>query len=62
MDGIVVAKIKEKPNGAKILPIIFLTVKGDTMSMGMRNTTAEDYVAKPFDINDPKKRLEEILN
>ena len=62
MDGIVAAKIKEKPNGAKILPIIFLTVKGDTITEGMGNMAAEDFIVKPFDINDLKKGVEEILN
>lgn len=57
----VAAKIKENPKWNNI-PIIFLTAKGDTMSIGMGNMAAEDYIVKPFDIEDLKKRVEGILN
>jgi len=57
----VAAKIKENPQWKSIL-IIFLTAKGDTMSIGMGNMASEDYVTKPFDIDDLKTRVERILN
>lgn len=56
----VAAKIKDNPDWKKI-PIVFLTAKGDTMSIGMGNLTSMDYIVKPFDINDLKQRLEKIL-
>ncbi|RLF27325.1 MAG: response regulator [Thermoplasmata archaeon] len=56
----VAAKIKENPKWNKI-PIMFLTAKGDTMSIGMGSLASEDYVVKPFDINDLKERIEKIL-
>jgi DNA-binding response OmpR family regulator len=56
----VAAKIKENPDWRNI-PIVFLTAKGDTMSIGMGNLAAEDYITKPFDIEDLKKRVEKIL-
>ena len=57
----VAAKIKENPKWSDI-PIVFLTVKGDTMSIGMGGIVAEDYITKPFDIVDLKNRVERILN
>lgn len=56
----VAAKIKENPKLTKI-PIVFLTAKGDTMSIGMGNMTCVDYIVKPFDIEDLKERIKEIL-
>ena len=56
----VAAKIKDNPDWKKI-PIVFLTAKGDTMSIGMGNLTAMDYIVKPFDVKDLKQRLEKIL-
>jgi len=57
----VAAKIKENP-AWKEIPIVFLTAKGDIMSIGMGNLTAEDYIVKPFDIKDLKERVNKILN
>ena len=56
----VAAKIKENPSWEKI-PIVFLTAKGDTMSVGMGNLTADDYIVKPFDINDLRYRVKKII-
>ena len=56
----VAAKIKEKPEWNNI-PIIFLTAKGDVMSVGMGSLAAEDYIVKPFDIEDLKERVGKIL-
>jgi len=57
----VAAKIKENPEWKEI-PIVFLTAKGDTMSIGMGNLAAVDYIVKPFDVRDLKERLDKILN
>ena len=57
----VAAKIKEDPKFSNI-PIIFLTAKGDTMSIGMGGLASEDYIVKPFDIADLKARIEKILS
>ena len=57
----IAAKIKENPDWKKI-PIVFLTAKGDTMSIGMGNLTAVDYIVKPFDLKDLEKRLKKIFN
>ena len=57
----VAAKIKENPDW-KAIPIIFLTAKGDTMSIGMGGLAADDYIVKPFNIEDLKNRINKILN
>ena len=57
----VAAQIKENPKWKEI-PIVFLTAKGDTMSIGMGNLSAADYIVKPFDIKDLKERVDKVFN
>jgi DNA-binding response OmpR family regulator len=57
----VAARIKENPKW-KNIPIVFLTAKGDTMSIGMGGLAAEDYIVKPFDIKDLIIRVKKILD
>ena len=57
----IAAKIKENPKW-KNIPIVFLTAKGDTMSIGMGRMASEDYIVKPFDINNLITRINNILN
>ena len=57
----VAAKLKENPKW-KDIPIVFLTAKGDTMSVGMGGLAAVDYIVKPFDIKDLVIRVKKILN
>ncbi len=56
----VAARIKENSKWSKI-PIVFLTAKGDEMSIGMGGLASEEYVVKPFDVIKLKERVEEIL-
>ena len=56
----VAARIKENSKWSEI-PIVFLTAKGDEMSIGMGRLASEEYVVKPFDIIKLKERVEEIL-
>ena len=56
----VAAKLKENPKW-KDIPIVFLTAKGDTMSVGMGGLAAVDYIVKPFDIKDLVTRVKKIL-
>ena len=61
MDGWdVCAKIKANKKTEKI-PIVFLTAKTDPISKGMGGLASEDYIEKPFDIMDLKKRIERVL-
>lgn len=55
------AKIKENPDWKQI-PIIFLTAKGDTMSVGMGGLAADDYIVKPFNVKELKERINQVLN
>jgi len=57
----VAARIKENSKWSEI-PIVFLTAKGDEMSIGMGGLASEEYVVKPFDVIKLKERVEEILN
>lgn len=57
----VAAQIKENPKWNSI-PIVFLTAKGDTMSIGMGGMASEDYIVKPFDIKDLIGRIQKILD
>ena len=56
----VAAKIKENPSWTNI-PIVFLTAKGDEMSVGMGGLASVDYIVKPFDIMDLKQRIDKVL-
>ena len=56
----VAAKIKENPQW-KNIPIVFLTAKGDTMSIGMGGMASEDYIVKPFDKDALIYRIKKIL-
>lgn len=55
------AKIKADKKTENI-PIIFLTAKTDPISTSMGRIASSDYITKPFDINDLKKRVESALN
>jgi len=56
----VAARLKENPKWNNI-PIVFLTAKGDTMSVGMGGMASVDYIVKPFDVNDLINRIKKIL-
>jgi len=57
----VAARIKENDRWRSV-PIVFLTAKGDEMSMGIGRLGSEDYIVKPFDIIELKKCVIRILN
>jgi len=56
----VAAKLRENPSWGKI-PIVFLTAKGDDMSVGMGKATSLEYITKPFDVLELKQCIEKIL-
>lgn len=57
----VFAKLKENPAWRSI-PIIFVTVKADPFSKGFGKMPADDYIEKPFSIQDLKERIDKIIN
>ena len=61
MDGFeVVAKIKAD-EGAKNIPIMFLTAKTDKLSQGIGKAMSVEYIEKPFDPANLKERIEKII-
>lgn len=61
MDGWdVCAKIKSNARTENI-PIVFLTAKTDSISKGMGRLASADYIEKPFDIKDMKRRIDAII-
>ena len=62
MDGWdVCAKIKSNKKTENI-PIVFLTAKTDPISRGIGRMASADYIEKPFNIKDLKKRIDEVIN
>ena len=57
----VAAKIKENPSWTNI-PIVFLTAKGDEMSVGMGGLASVDYIVKPFRHEEVLARVKTHLN
>ena len=61
MDGWdVCAKIKADKKTEKI-PIVFLTAKTDPISKSMGRLASEDYIEKPFDMSDLKRRVDKVI-
>tara|TARA_Y100000310_G_C20658864_1_gene803551 strand:+ start:538 stop:930 length:393 start_codon:yes stop_codon:yes gene_type:complete len=61
MDGWdVCAKIKSDKNTESI-PIVFLTAKTDPISKGMGKLASSDYIEKPFDLKNLKKRIDAVI-
>ncbi|MCK4332585.1 MAG: response regulator [Thermoplasmatales archaeon] len=45
----------------KNIPVIFLTAKTDDISVKLGRFLATDYIKKPFDIEELKKRIVKVL-
>ena len=45
----------------KTIPVVFLTARTDNVAKTAGNFLGEDYIEKPFDIIQLKKRLDEIF-
>jgi CheY-like chemotaxis protein len=62
MDG---WEIQRKLRGEKEwrdIPIMFLTAKTDNYSKRMGNIVGKDFIEKPFEIKDLKRRIETLIN
>lgn len=55
------AKIKGDKKTENI-PIVFLTAKTDPISKSMGRLASADYITKPFDMKDLKKRIDSVIN
>jgi len=45
----------------KNIPVIFLTARADSFAKKASSSVCEDYIEKPFDIEDLKKRIDKVL-
>ncbi len=54
-------RIKKDPSLSDI-PIIFLTARTDRTAKNAGSFLGDDYIEKPFDINDLKKRIEIVFH
>jgi len=55
------ARLKEKPEWRGI-PIVFLTALSDDVSKGFGSVTADDYIEKPYEPDDLRRRIDKILD
>ena len=53
-------KIKENSTW-KNIPVIFVSASSDTLAERIKNILGDDYIEKPYDIEDVKKRIDDIL-
>ena len=56
----VAAEIRKNSDWSKI-PIVFLTAKTDSDSKSFGKIVSQDYVEKPFEIEDLKNRIDRLL-
>ena len=54
-------RLRENSSWKKI-PIVFLTARRDKFAESTGVKIAKDYIKKPFDIHDLKKRVKKVLN
>jgi CheY-like chemotaxis protein len=57
----VFTKLKETPEWRGI-PVVFLTAKIDPYSKGFGTLLANDFIEKPFEINNLKERIDNVLD
>jgi len=54
-------KIKENMSW-KNIPIVFLTARTDSVAKNAGGFLGEDFIEKPFEIQNLKERIDEVLN
>jgi CheY-like chemotaxis protein len=54
-------KLKQNPVW-KDIPVVFLTVRKDKTAERAGSFLGDDYIEKPFDIDELKKRIDKILS
>lgn len=62
MNGWEIHKILRKESKWQKIPIIFLTAVDDKTSEITGRNIADDFISKPFDVQDFKTRVEKVLN
>ena len=61
MSGWMLTDRLREHNYWKDIPVIFLTARWDEFAERVGRVTGRDYIKKPFDIEDLKKRINKIL-
>ena len=61
MDGWDVAAELKKNSEWDSIPILFLTAKTDSLSKTYGKILSADYIEKPFEFDDLKKRIDKML-
>lgn len=61
MNGWEVAKTLQKNFEWRKIPIIFLTATADETSKITGSIIAEEYIGKPFEISDLKKKIDKVF-
>ena len=54
-------RLRENSSWKKI-PIVFLTARRDEFAESIGRKIAKDYIKKPFDIHDLRKRIKKVLD
>ena len=62
MDGWQLHNRIKEINKCKNIPLVFLTAKNDNFTVTFGRSQASDFIEKPFDINDLRRRLYNIFN
>jgi len=61
MSGWMLSDRLKENSSWKNIPVVFLTVRTDSFAKKAGSSLCEDYIEKPFDIEDLKKRIDKIL-
>ena len=61
MSGWETLKILQENLSWRDIPVVFLTSRTDKIAKNTGKFLAADYIEKPFDIDDLKKRIDEVL-
>ncbi len=61
MSGWETLKILQENSSWRDIPVVFITARTDDFAEEAGNFLAMDYIEKPFDIEDFKKRIDEVL-
>ena len=62
MNGWQVFKALRKNNDWSEIPIVFLTARTDSFSKGFGKIISEAYIEKPFEIENLKNKIDEVLS
>jgi len=56
----VLNRLREDPKWSKI-PVVFLTAKTDDFTKTFGKTVTDDFIEKPFELDDLKNRIDKVL-